>query len=189
MRRRRAPPTCEDLAPNFSIVHPPPIVWDVSYSLTTTTWEVNIVTEPCRLLHCMSTCSLLDSPMSSLRSNGRLGYPLATLAALVLALVLSACFPVVTIETEGPHVETSLRVRPGVSGVLKTVRIPDPRPRGAMEVVEADGSVFRIPPGHYPPPGSCRIWFPNRPPGQQPAPGDCNQLDRRVPDGAYLVYG
>jgi len=25
-----------------------------------------------------------------------------------------------------------------------------------------------IPPGHMPPPGKCRIWYPNRPPGQQP---------------------
>ncbi|HZJ08514.1 MAG TPA: hypothetical protein VFD39_02355, partial [Trueperaceae bacterium] len=82
-----------------------------------------------------------------------------------------------------------LRVRPATSGVLLIVRIPAPHPRGAMEVVEADGSVFKIPPGHYPPPGTCRIWFPERPPGQQPPPGDCSELDRQVPAGAYLVYG
>jgi hypothetical protein len=47
----------------------------------------------------------------------------------------------------------------------------------------------RIPPGHMPPPGSCRIWFPDRPPGQQPPPGRCEALRHQVPPGAYLVYG
>jgi len=111
------------------------------------------------------------------------------LAIVALTVILGACYPVVTIETEGPAVETSLRVTPSRSGVLQTIRIPTPQPRGAMEVVQADGSVFRIPPGHYPPPGSCRIWFPNRSPGQQSPPGDCSVLDKRVPAEAYLVYG
>jgi hypothetical protein len=28
----------------------------------------------------------------------------------------------------------------------------------------------QIPPGHMPPPGECRIWYPDRPTGQQPRP-------------------
>jgi hypothetical protein len=51
------------------------------------------------------------------------------------------------------------------------------------------GYVFEIPEGHMPPPGECRIWFPDRPPGQQPPPGDCYELQRRVPPGAVLVRG
>ena len=47
----------------------------------------------------------------------------------------------------------------------------------------------RIPPGHMPPPGSCRIWFPDRPPGQQPPPGPCGALRWQVPPGALLVQG
>jgi hypothetical protein len=47
----------------------------------------------------------------------------------------------------------------------------------------------KIPPGHLPPPGECRIWFPDRPPGHQPPPGDCRELSRRVPHGAVLVEG
>lgn len=73
-------------------------------------------------------------------------------------------------------------------GGLLTVRIPGHR-RGPVEVQHVDGSVFRIPPGHFPPPGACRIWHPHRPPGQQPPPGACSDLERRVPPGAYLVYG
>jgi len=43
-----------------------------------------------------------------------------------------------------------------------------------------------IPKGHLPPPGKCRVWFPDRAPGQQPPPGDCEELQYRVPPGAYL---
>lgn len=42
-----------------------------------------------------------------------------------------------------------------------------------------------IPPGHYPPPGQCRVWFPDRPPGHQPPPVRCRGA--RVPPGAWLM--
>jgi len=45
-----------------------------------------------------------------------------------------------------------------------------------------------IPPGHLPPPGSCRIWMPGRPPGHQPASGACDELAHRVPAGGWLIY-
>lgn len=44
-----------------------------------------------------------------------------------------------------------------------------------------------IPPGHLPPPGYCRIWYPDRPPGHQPPPAPCHHLYGRVPYGAILV--
>ncbi len=47
----------------------------------------------------------------------------------------------------------------------------------------------QVPPGHLPPPGQCRVWFPDRPPGQQPPPGPCHQLQWQVPPGAVLVRG
>lgn len=50
-------------------------------------------------------------------------------------------------------------------------------------------STAPIPAGHLPPPGECRIWYPDRPPGQQPPPGDCRKLQRQVPPGAELIYG
>lgn len=46
-----------------------------------------------------------------------------------------------------------------------------------------------IPPGHMPPPGKCRVWYPDRPPGQQPPPGECNELRHRVPPSAALIRG
>jgi hypothetical protein len=51
------------------------------------------------------------------------------------------------------------------------------------------GDHYSIPPGHMPPPGKCRIWYPDRPPGQQPPPGDCEYLRYRIPPGAMLVEG
>jgi hypothetical protein len=49
-------------------------------------------------------------------------------------------------------------------------------------------SSLGIPPGHLPPPGSCRIWYPGTPPGHQPPPGDCAALARDVPAGAWLLH-
>ncbi|MGW8461468.1 tetratricopeptide repeat protein [Pseudomonas sp. CLCA07] len=58
----------------------------------------------------------------------------------------------------------------------------------SVEPEPAYGEV-EIPRGHWPPPGKCRIWFPDRPPGHQPPPGKCKKLRHRVPSGAYLVRG
>lgn len=46
-----------------------------------------------------------------------------------------------------------------------------------------------VPPGHFPPPGECRLWVPGRPPGQQARPTACSNLRGRVPAGAFILYG
>jgi hypothetical protein len=33
--------------------------------------------------------------------------------------------------------------------------------------------VPRVPDGHLPPPGECRVWYPDRPAGHQPPPFKC----------------
>ena len=44
----------------------------------------------------------------------------------------------------------------------------------------------RIPNGHLPPPGECRVWYPNRPPGQQPPPYKCGQSPGRIEPGGWV---
>lgn len=46
---------------------------------------------------------------------------------------------------------------------------------------------LRIPEGHLPPPGECRVWYPDRPPGQQPPPVKCGSVRSHVPSGAWLI--
>lgn len=45
---------------------------------------------------------------------------------------------------------------------------------------------IRVPPGHYPPPGHCRLWYADRPPGHQPPPFRCQAV--AVPRGAFILY-
>ena len=47
---------------------------------------------------------------------------------------------------------------------------------------------LRVPPGHYPPRGACRVWYPGRPPGHQPRPTSCERLYGRMPGGAFILY-
>jgi len=54
--------------------------------------------------------------------------------------------------------------------------------RGRRDNGEQAG--LNIPNGHRPPPGSCRVWYPDRPPGHQPPPTSC---DVEVPEGAVLI--
>lgn len=46
-----------------------------------------------------------------------------------------------------------------------------------------------IPRGHYPPPGECRIWYPDQPAGQQPPPVPCGSLiGIRLEPGAFILH-
>ncbi len=86
--------------------------------------------------------------------------------ALGAALALSAC--------TGSY-------RLGADGVLLR-----PDALAGLTVREAHNLGYKIPPGHYPPPGMCRVWYPRRPPGQQPPPVSCSAF---VPFGAILIRG
>jgi len=47
----------------------------------------------------------------------------------------------------------------------------------------------RIPPGHLPGPGECRVWYPNRPPGHQPPPFRCSDRYHGPYDPGYGYGG
>ncbi len=78
-------------------------------------------------------------------------------------------------------------LRPGLLAVLVALSgcaiYAEPAP------VYHGGQPVHVPPGHLPPPGQCRVWYPDRPPGHQPPPGPCHQLQYQVPPGAVLVQG
>ena len=129
---------------------------------------------------------VLASPMDPNRaSNARSRPHLLVGVVIALALALAACAP----GTRLFDASVTFDVTPVVRAGVLVVTIPADRPSGGVTVRPRSAETFRIPPGHYPPPGQCRIWVPNRPPGQQSPPGTCADLERRVPAGAYLVYG
>jgi len=47
----------------------------------------------------------------------------------------------------------------------------------------------KVPPGHEPPPGMCRIWIDGVPAGQQPAPTDCATAVRNRPANGRVIFG
>jgi hypothetical protein len=102
-----------------------------------------------------------------------------------LALVFILCLMLAANGCESVSVRADFPPRPPDD-------FPEP-PEGSEGVTVTYGGsgvypvALHIPPGHLPPPGSCRIWYPGRPPGHQPPPGDCESLIHRVPLGAWLI--
>ena len=71
----------------------------------------------------------------------------------------------------------------GLGGVLGRVILPRAGTTGPRELAG-------VPRGQYPPPGECRVWYPNRPPGQQPPPTSCDRLaGARLEPGAFILHG
>lgn len=91
-------------------------------------------------------------------------------AAVLIAANLAVAACASTTVGSGRH--------PGRSGDVVVVGHETRAPR----------ALGHVPPGHYPPPGSCRLWFPGRPPGHQPPPTRCGALVGRVPHGAFVLY-
>lgn len=46
-----------------------------------------------------------------------------------------------------------------------------------------------VPKGHLPPPGTCRLWYPDRPPGHQPPPVSCKEAYAHRRGPAVVVHG
>jgi hypothetical protein len=51
----------------------------------------------------------------------------------------------------------------------------------------AEAAPHGIPPGHLPPPGTCRVWHPGVPPGHQPPPTSCAVAFRQAAPGTRVV--
>ena len=60
---------------------------------------------------------------------------------------------------------------------------PEPGGSTTYESFESLG----IPPGHLPPSGSCKVWYPHQPPGQQPPPSSCGEAFQNAPAGSLII--
>lgn len=49
-------------------------------------------------------------------------------------------------------------------------------------------ATLKVPPGHLPPPGQCKIWIPGRPPGHQARPQSCQGIAAHAPAGSWILY-
>jgi hypothetical protein len=47
----------------------------------------------------------------------------------------------------------------------------------------------RVPPGHLPPPGMCRVWIEGVPPGHQPPVTDCATAQAQRTANSRIIYG
>ena len=84
----------------------------------------------------------------------------------------------------------SLFLLGAVAGACAPVVRSAPRSTSRVIVVsdDEDRSTLRVPPGHLPRVGQCRVWFPGRPPGQQPSAGGCDGIERVAPAGTWILY-
>lgn len=70
-----------------------------------------------------------------------------------------------------------------VNGGGGGVPAPEPGPRSYPSY-----RALNIPPGHLPPPGQCRVWYPGKPPGHQPPPTSCESALRSAGMDAWILY-
>lgn len=60
------------------------------------------------------------------------------------------------------------------------------------DVYGRSGTSSRVPPGHLPPAGMCRVWIEGVPPGHQPKPTSCANAEAerfRIGGNARVIYG
>jgi hypothetical protein len=78
-------------------------------------------------------------------------------------------------KDESGHGRREWERREGGPLVVVPVPVPMPVPMPLMDYAHPPARYVapRIPGGHLPPPGECRVWFPDRPAGHQPPPGRC----------------
>ena len=72
--------------------------------------------------------------------------------------------------------------------VAVTARVPAEGPVYSEYSEVEEAPEVKIPPGHMPPPGGCRPWYPGSPPGHQPPAGDCDELLHSAPADAWVLY-
>jgi hypothetical protein len=62
-----------------------------------------------------------------------------------------------------------------------------PAQRAPKNESPASYRTLNIPPGHLPPAGKCKIWYPGKPPGHQGPPMSCDAALRQAPADAWVI--
>jgi hypothetical protein len=76
-----------------------------------------------------------------------------------------------------------------VAGILAAASPPDSKvPVEVPPGMKGGARNISLTPEDVPPPGSCRLWYPDRKPADQPRPGPCGSLTRDVPTGAWVLH-
>ena len=68
--------------------------------------------------------------------------------------------------------------------IVSSAAIAVAAPLGAQQLGPS-----KVPEGHKPPPGMCRIWIDGVPPGRQSAPTDCATAVRNRPSNGRVIWG
>ena len=84
------------------------------------------------------------------------------------------------------HMVNSSRLTLLIAGALAIASPALAQSRGNDRFAYGNG---RVPPGHRPPEGMCRVWIDGVPPGHQPAPTDCATAYATRPANARVIRG
>lgn len=74
------------------------------------------------------------------------------------------------------------------ASACSAVRPSEDRPAPKPEPTRSTAATLGVPPGHLPPPGSCRIWVPGKPPGHQARARSCAGIERRAAAGTWILF-
>lgn len=69
------------------------------------------------------------------------------------------------------------------------VIILDPTTIPGSGTIQSQRGTSRVPPGHLPPRGMCRVWIDGVPPGQQPPVTDCATAQRNRVANSRVIHG
>jgi len=76
-----------------------------------------------------------------------------------------------------------------VAGILAAASPPAAALRVEVPPGLGDGAKsVDLNPEDAPPPGSCRLWYPDRKRADQPPAGPCASLTRNIPPGAWVLH-
>jgi len=76
-----------------------------------------------------------------------------------------------------------------VAGILAAASAPGSQLRVEVPPGLGDGArSLDLSPEDAPPPGSCRLWYPDRKRADQPPAGPCASLTRNIPAGAWVLH-